>query len=300
MGNDNPETMITIITASYNRAHLLRRCYNSLLNQTNLQFEWIVVDDGSTDNTKELMNDILNEEHSFRIQFITKTNGGKHTALNASHPYITGKYVLLLDSDDWLIPDAIKIVIDGWSQYENDMSVAMVTFNKQKSNGTLCAFAKDEYIPTDVMHYKRVEVSSSDCVEVLRTKLFLKYPFPVFEGERFLAETALWYRAGLDGSCIYINKVVYICEYLEGGLTASGRKMRVNNPLGGMYTSYLRMNKRCFMKERIKAALLFVCYGRYANKNFADILYEAKEQKILCFFMWIPGNIMYHIWKKKY
>lgn len=295
-----PEAVISIITPAYNRAHLLKRCYDSLQQQTCMNFEWIVVDDGSSDNTKEIMSELLLEQHSFNIKFVTKVNGGKHTALNAAHPYVTGKYVLLLDSDDWLTSDAIASVIEGWKKYESDLSVAMVTFNKQKSNGDLCAYAKDEYVPTDVLRYKRVRVSSSDCCEVIRSNLFLKYPFPVFEGERFLAETALWYRAGMDGSCIYINKVIYICEYMEGGLTSAGRKMRVQNPRGGMYTSYLRMNKRCFMKERVKSALLFVCYGKYAKMRFYDVFTEAKEQKLLCFLAWIPGNIMYRRWRKKY
>lgn len=297
---NHKKTIVSIITPAYNRAELLGRCYESLLAQTCMDFEWIVVDDGSKDHTKEVMQEILARDNPFAITFVTKENGGKHTALNAAHPYLHGSYVLILDSDDWLTTDAVEEVKVGWSQFEDDQSVAMVTFLKQKSNGDLCAKAADEYVPTDVLHYQRIRVTAMDCCEVLRAELFKKYPFPVFGEERFLAETALWYRAGLDGSCIYINKVIYICEYLEGGLTASGRKMRVNNPLGGMYTSYLRMNPRCFMKERVKSALLFVCYGRYAGKHFTEILREAKDQKALCLLAWIPGTLMYHRWRKKF
>lgn len=291
---------LSIITPTYNRAHLLTRCYESLLNQTNYDFEWILVDDGSEDNTEEVANKFGGADIPFEVIFVSKENGGKHTALNASHPYIHGKFVLLLDSDDILTNDAVDIVLTGWKKYENESEIAMVAYTRQNSNGELCAYAKDEYVPTDVLHYKRVCVASSDCCEVIRTELFLKYPFPVFENERFLAETALWYRAGLDGKCVYINKVIYICEYLEGGLTQSGRMMRIKNCNGGMYTSYLRMNKRCFLSERVRAGMLYVCYGKFANKTTVELLSKAKPYEVLTVICILPGTIMYNLWKKKY
>lgn len=291
---------LSIITPTYNRAHLLNRCYQSLLHQTNYDFEWIIVDDGSGDNTLKVASEFCNADNPFKIFYIIKENGGKHTALNASHPYIHGKYVLILDSDDTLTSDAVEIVLEGWRKYENQPEIAMVAFTKQNSKGELCAYANDEYVPTEVLHYKRVCVASSDCCEVIRAELFLKYPFPVFENERFIAETALWYRAGLDGKCVYINKVIYICEYLEGGLTQSGRTMRISNCNGGMYTSYLRMNRRCYMSERIRAGLLFVCYGRFAKKTLWEILHQANPYEILTAICLFPGTIMYIMWKKKY
>lgn len=298
MENNNPT--LSIVTPAYNRADLLKCCYQSLLDQTNSDFEWIIVDDGSTDQTKEEAGQFGGEEVPFSVTYIWKENGGKHTALNAAHPYIHGKYVLILDSDDKLTPDAVATVLENWKRFEDKPSIAMVTFLKQNSSGQLCAYARDEFVPTDVLRYKRVCVVSSDCCEVLRAELFLKYPFPVFEGERFLAETALWYRAGLDGDCVYINKAIYLCEYLEGGLTQSGKTMRIKTPLGGMYTSYLRMNNRCFLSERMKAGLLYVCYGRFANKTTVELFRQAQPYKILTAICILPGTVMYRFWKKKY
>lgn len=291
---------LSIITPAYNRAALLSRCFASLRAQTSTDFEWIVVDDGSTDDTEAVMTRISGRSEAFPVRYIRKENGGKHTALNAAHPFIHGKYVLILDSDDWLLPEAVEIILAGWERYDNQPDVAMVTFLKQNSDGRICAYAKEENTPTDVLQYKRVCVVSGDCCEVIRAELFRKYPFPVFEGERYLAPTALWYRAGLEGSSVYINKPVYICEYLEDGLTRLGRRLRISNPKGSMYTSYLRMHRRCRMAERMKAGVLYICYGGFAGESSGALLRRAMPYSFLAGLCLFPGRILYSLWRRKY
>lgn len=298
MKNKSPS--LSIITPSYNRGNMLKNCFESLRFQSNYDFEWIVVDDGSMDDTRSVMEYISNEHIPFEIRYIWKENGGKHTALNAAHPYIHGKYVLILDSDDTLTSDAVETVLNGWSKYDANADIGIVIFLKQLSDGTICARGKAEDIVIDVLNQKRICNVASDCCEVIRTELFKKYPFPVFDGERFLAETALWYRAGLDAKCVYINRPIYICEYLEGGLTKSGKKMRIRNCHGGMYTSYLRMNQRCALKERIKAGLLYVCYGCFAKISIAEMLKKAKGCRCWTLMCLIPGTALYFYWKPLY
>lgn len=298
MKNKSPS--LSIITPSYNRGNMLKNCFESLRFQSNYDFEWIVVDDGSMDDTRSVMEYISNEHIPFEIRYIWKENGGKHTALNAAHPYIHGKYVLILDSDDTLTSDAVETVLNGWSKYDANADIGIVIFLKQLSDGTICARGKAEDIVIDVLNQKRICNVASDCCEVIRTELFKKYPFPAFDGERFLAETALWYRAGLDAKCVYINRPIYICEYLEGGLTKSGKKMRIRNCHGGMYTSYLRMNQRCALKERIKAGLLYVCYGCFAKISIAEMLKKAKGCRCWTLMCLIPGTALYFYWKPLY
>lgn len=294
------QQILSIVTPTFNRSRLLQECYHSLCRQQVFNFEWIVVDDGSTDDTKEVMGRILENRNAFPIYYIQKENGGKHTALNASHPYIHGKYVLILDSDDKLTEDASISVQNEWKKYEECKEIGLLIFLKENTQHQLCAYARDEYKPVDLLNYKRVEVVSSDCCEVLRSDLFLKYPFPVFEGEKFLAETALWYRVGLEVKCIYVNKVIYICEYLVGGLSQSGKAMRIRNPKGGKYTSYLRMNRRCRLEERVKAGMLFICYGYFAGDKGLQLFAETKPYRLLTAFCFMPGRLIYSIWRKKY
>lgn len=292
--------LLSIVTPAYNRAELLRRCYRSLVEQTCYDFEWIIVDDGSKDNTKEVVQSFIETNNKFSITYVWKENGGKHTALNASHPYIHGQYVLILDSDDRLTPDAVETVLGEWSTYKKSTEIGILTFYKQNDVGDVFSYSNSEREIVDIIRHKRVCVHSSDCCEVLRTELFKKYPFPVFEDERFLAETALWNRVALECKCLYPGKGIYIVEYLEGGLTDSGRTMRVKNPLGGMYTSHLRMHKKCFMSERMKATLLYICYGKYAGKSMIDILKEGKPYQALIGVFYLPGLFMYLNWRKKY
>ncbi|HRM26316.1 MAG TPA: glycosyltransferase family A protein, partial [Clostridia bacterium] len=181
---------LSIITPTYNRANLLSACYASLCQQTDLDFEWIVVDDGSTDDTEAVVRSFQTE--SFPVFYRKKNNGGKHTALNAAHDLIHGKYVLLLDSDDTLTPDAVASIKMEWGKWENDEAVGIVTFLRGSTVNDPKCIVHDWGKPVDIMRYRRTCIHSNDCCEVIRTELFKKYPFPVFEDERFLAEGALW------------------------------------------------------------------------------------------------------------
>lgn len=292
------KAILSIVTPVYNRKELLKNCFQSLLEQTDKEFEWIIIDDGSTDDTLATAKSF---SAPFEIIVITKNNGGKHTALNASHPYIHGKYVLMLDSDDTLIPSAVHDVICGWMKYQSNESIALVTFlkGKDESNPSCMAYPEDEGRPVDIVHYHRKCISSSDACEVIRTDLFKKYPFPVFEGEKFVSESALWNRVGFSHKCIYINKVIYLADYLDGGLTKSGKHMRVHNPNGGMFTSNLYMNKRNYLKLRIKNGLLFNCYSFFAKKCFFQAFKQCCSKLLMCLCRPF-GFALYLYWKKKY
>lgn len=291
---------LSIITPAYNRRKLLKKCYESLKNQTCFDFEWIVVDDGSSDGSEIEFLPLLETERLFSAMYVRKENGGKHTALNAAHPYVHGKYILLLDSDDTLTENAVETILEGWKEYAACAEIGMLVFLKQLTDGTIVARGSVERKPLDVLNDKRVANITSDCCEVIRTELFLKYPFPVFEGEKFLAETALWYRVGLEAKCIYINKPVYICEYLEDGLTKGGKALRIRNCKGGMYTSYLRMHKRCSLRERIKAGLLYICYGHFAGVKITDMIKKAEGCRCWAVLSILPGTALYWYWTRKY
>lgn len=289
---------LSIVTPVFNREELLKNCYQSLLDQTVLDFEWIIVDDGSTDGTLTVAESF---SAPFEILVVKKANGGKHTALNASHPYLHGEYVLILDSDDTLIPAAVADVIAGWNKFKDNREIGIVTYLRgSDETHPLCkAFDEDEGKPVDIIRYHRNCIISNDACEVIRTELFKHYPFPEFEGEKFVAEGALWNRVGLTHKCVYINKVIYICDYLEGGLTKSGKTMRIHNPNGGMYVSNLGMCKKNILKSRIKNGLLYTCYGFFAKKSFAA-MWKKSDSKVMMCFCFPFGFALYLFWKKYY
>lgn len=274
----------------------MKNCFDSLCRQTDMDFEWIVVDDGSTDDTETLVGTF---QSNFPIYYHKQNNGGKHTALNAAHEYIHGKYVLILDSDDQLIPSAVEQVKSGWMRYQDDPDIGIVTFLKGISEDKPTCMAPDEGVPVDIMRYRRKCFYSSDCCEVIRAELFLRYPFPVFEGERFLSEGALWNRVSFTHKCVYINRVIYLCEYQEDGLTKSGKRMRIRNPQGGMYTANLNMHPKNYFSRRMKNGLLFTCYGFFAEESPKRMLNHCthKALAVICLPL---GYMLFNYWKRKY
>lgn len=297
----NKQVLLSIVTPAFNRAGLLKRCYESLKRQTDKDFEWIIVDDGSSDNTGEVCEAFVNAGNDFPVTYVWKENGGKHTALNASHSHLCSRFTLILDSDDYLTDDAVEQVRLGWEKYENDIKVGTLIFLRGDSKGNPRAYGEKENTPDDYRSLKRVNVTSSDCCEVFRTYLFKQYPYSEFVGERFLSESELWNNLAEAGYlCVYINNVIYMCEYLEGGLTDSGRRMRIKNPLGGMCTSELIMHKPYAFKTRIKKGLLYICYGYFADLSTKDILLRDKGYLVLKLICLIPGYMMYRVWLRKY
>lgn len=286
---------LSIITPTYNRASFLVDAFQSLCVQTDNDFEWIVIDDGSTDGTEDLVRSF---HANFPILFQKQENGGKHTALNASHAYVHGSYVLILDSDDRLVPTAVEQVKAAWKRWQKDADIGIVTFLKGDSEEKPTCMAPDEGVPVDIMRYRRKCFSGQDCCEVIRAELFLRYPFPVFEGERFLSEGALWNRVSFTHRCVYVNQVIYLSEYHPDGLTRSGRKLRVCNPHGGMYTANLNMHRKNFFSRRVKNGLLFTCYGFFAGESPAQMLRHS-DHKLLSAACMPFGYALYFYWKKK-
>lgn len=287
---------LTVVTPTYNRAEMLRDCFESLCRQSDKDFEWIIVDDGSSDNTAELVESF---HPSFPLIYRKKENGGKHTALNASHPYIHGQFVLILDSDDYLTDTAVEQIKKGWKDYKSCPEVGIVTFLKGKSEHEPTCEAPEERKVVDIMRYRRVTHFSSDCCEVIRADLFKQFPFPVFENERFLSEGALWNRVSFTHKCVYINWVVYICRYQEGGLTKSGRHLRIRNPQGGMYTANLNMSRKNYLSRRMKNGLLYTCYGFFAKIPVSEMLRRC-DSGLLALCCLPFGYLLYRYWNRKY
>lgn len=288
---------LSIVTPVYNRVALLKTCWESLAAQSDKDFEWIVVDDGSTDGSAEMVKQL--PDAGFPVILVEKENGGKHTALNASHAHVHGEYVLILDSDDRLVQTAVAQVRAGWQRYAQQEQIGMVTFLKGQAVDDPSCMADDEGVPVDIMRYQRRCIHSSDCCEVIRSALYLAHPFPVFPGERFISEGALWNRISFTHKCVYINSVIYLAEYLEGGLTKSGRSLRIRNPRGGMYTANLNMNRKNFLKRRIKNGLLYTCYGCFAGMSPFEMAKHC-DSKIMMWLCLPAGWLLHLYWHRKH
>lgn len=215
---------VTVCTPTYNRAYCLSDLYQSLKVQTNKNFEWIIVDDGSCDNTKGIVSDWVEHEKNFDIRYIYKENGGKHTAVNRGVQHAQGECLIIVDSDDILAPNAIEDILTAFAELPQE-GFAGVGFNKLFLDGSLVGttFSGDSVDATS-LERPRYNIGG-DKAEVFYTEILKKYPFPVFEGERFLTEAIVWNRIAAAGYKLrWYNKGIYLCQYREDGLSmnASG------------------------------------------------------------------------------
>ena len=290
---------LTVITPTYNRASCLEGCWESLKRQSCTDFQWLIVDDGSTDDTAAVVAGFRESKPEFTVDYVSKENGGKHTALNAAHPHICGEYVVILDSDDRLVDTAVEEILRGWQPYEENSEVGRLIFLKGYTRDEPICYVEHENAIVDTLVEPRIGITGRDCCDTFRTELFVKHPFPVFPGERFLGEGAAFFFMELESKGVYVNKVIYLCDYREDGLTKAGKKMRLMNPLGGRYNSMVYMHKRLPMKTRLKKATLYVCYSKFSGIGLKKTLSD-NEHKWLTVLALIPGWALYVYWKRRY
>lgn len=282
---------LTILTPSYNREKCLNKLYESLINQTNKDFIWMVIDDGSSDNTKKLVNNFI-KENKINIEYYYKENGGKHTALNYGIKKICTDLTFIVDSDDYLLEDAIDKVLKH--KITEECGICF-----------LRGYSKDKVIGDDLSkipyHYNFLKMRNKikgDKAEVWKTSILKKYPFPTFKGEKFIGESVVWNEISKKYDMLFVNEIIYICEYLEGGLTSSGKAMRIKNPYGGMANSktYFDTNLVSF-KLKVKNMWLFICYGKFAKMKLKDII-KSSGKNLFCIINIPFGLITYYYFKR--
>jgi glycosyltransferase involved in cell wall biosynthesis len=244
------QPLITVFTPTYNRAHLLPKLFESLQNQTRQNFEWIIVDDGSTDNTSEVVDTFL-QQSVFKITYQKESNGGKHRALNKGIQELADPalpYFFIVDSDDYLPTDACEWIeqkFEELAKCEYDKSTKFVGISgiRLDQKGQLHGSTFDnslEYIDSTSVERPKHGIFG-DKAEVFYLDVLKQYIFPEFvDGsgsntkiERFLTEAVVFNRMSKDNLLIrYFNKPIYIAEYLEEGLTKSGWGKFFDSPGG--------------------------------------------------------------------
>lgn len=301
MGGVYKMELITIITPTYNREKYLDKLYCSLKAQTVKDFKWLIVDDGSVDDTGQAVNSFLKDEkRDFEVRYIYQDNGGKHRALNRGIDLINTELTFIVDSDDYLPADAIEKIVQYHNKYKEHRGMYTLcgySFLRCHADGSVntAYFPKNEMIDS----YRNVRINGNiggDKAEVFYTDILKQYPFPVYEGERFLPEDIVWMQMSGPYNMVHINENIYICDYLEEGLTKTGRRMKVKSPKGMVLRSKIYLNgEYVCLKVKIKMMLLYIIYGKYAEINNKS-LYSEINNKLLYIVLYIPAVIMKKRW----
>ena len=254
--------MITVFTPSYNRAYRLPALYKSLCLQSCKDFEWIIVDDGSLDETEKLVDTFISES-LINIRYVKQENGGKHRAINRGVQMSKGNLFYIVDSDDILPKNSIEIILEHFEAIKDNMDFCGVCGLKVLYNGATIGnpkyFDKLDCSPIDFRYkYKMI----GDMAEVVRTDILRQFPFPEFDNEKFCPEALIWFKIGLRYRFRYFAQPIYCCEYLPDGLTSSIIKVRRNSPLAStLYYSELTYLPIPLI-QKIKGA---INYWRFAN-----------------------------------
>ena len=244
--------LITVFTPTYNRANTLEYLFQSLCKQTSYQFEWLVVDDGSTDNTEELFSQLKDRCTLFPIRYYKKENGGKHTAINIGVELAKGFLFFIVDSDDYLMPNAISSILKWEQSISLKDNFAGVSGNcGYSANQLIGETFEGDYIDATALEREKLRIFG-DKAEVYYTDVIKRYPFPVFENERFLTESIVWNRMAEDGYKIrWFNKIIYIAEYRDDGLTKHYDQLLANNPQGYALDVKERIRQFHYSKQRV-------------------------------------------------
>lgn len=259
----------TVFTPTYNRAHTLPRLYESLSHQTLTDFEWVVVDDGSTDDTAALLQEFASRSHRFPIRVLTTPNGGKHRAINAGVSVAHGDLFFIVDSDDHLPENALAVLnaVERSIPPHKRAEFAGVCGLKGYPDGRPIGTT----FPGDALDITTLERGdhgiSGDKAEVVYTDVMRAYPFPEFPGERFLPEAVVWDRIAYDTLKLrYFNEIVYTADYLEDGLTQRYQVLLHENPRG----QALHLRQRHRYSHYSQRAAMGQCL-EYFDEHKADL-----------------------------
>ena len=222
----------TIFTPTYNRRELIDNLYHSLLAQTDKNFEWLIIDDGSTDDTEKYFSELTSKPQPFPIRYLKQVSGGKHRAINKGVQNANGELFFIVDSDDYLTENAIEKINQWITTLDNSHKWAGISglrgFSKDSVVGQHSDFS---YIDAKNNERRKYNLLG-DKAEVYFTDVLKQHPFPEIPGENFISEEIVWNAIARDGYYLrWFNEIIYICDYLEGGLTKDNDKDK-SNPQG--------------------------------------------------------------------
>ena len=221
--------LVTFFTPTYNRAHILHRCYESLCNQTSFDFKWLIVDDGSADGTKELVDSWIAREDRFEIRYVYKENGGLHTAYNAAVDLIDTELFVCFESDDMFTPDAMSIIKRIWTEIRDSNCVGFITLTEDP-DGHLIGNKYPKNLKTVLYRDHRV-IAPGDKQYVFRTDALKKvFPMQSFEGEKYFDPKYKFFSLDEIGPLAVTNEIFDISDYQSDGLTHTMMRQYYNSP----------------------------------------------------------------------
>lgn len=260
----------TVFTPTFNRAKLLPALYKSLKQQTFKDFEWLIIDDGSTDDTENMVLSWINEK-SITIRYIKQKNQGKFIAINVGVKEALGEFFLIIDSDDYCLDNALEKLLSYWDKIPENEKIdfsGVMSLCIDKNNKTI-----GDKFPKDIFDYSWIDLRfkfniKGDKWGFYTTEILKKYPFPVIGNEKFLSEGIIWNRIGLKYKTRFINESLLVVDYQKDGYSSYSRKLRMIYPLGAIlyYKEFLTLPVNFLWKMR--NFINYLRFSFHAKKSF--------------------------------
>ena len=274
----------TVFTPTYNRAHLLPRAYESLKQQTFRDFEWLIVDDGSTDHTQALVME-WQKAAPFPIRYITQPNSGKHIAVNRGAEKADGQFFAILDSDDWYVPQSLERFQHYWKLIPEALQpgfVGVVGLCSYKTGETIGSRFPQDVFDSDVIDLRYRYKITGEKNGVLRTDVMREFPFPEGIG-KFIGESIVWNRMAQKYKTRFVNEVLTIKEFQAGGLTDKGRVIQVRNAKATLLgvKELIALGNRLPLKPRVRAYANYVRHSLHQGVRFSQIAAGAPSKVLL-------------------
>ena len=290
---------LTVFTPTYNRKYTLGRIYQSFFKQdiTLLgEVEWLIVDDGSTDGTEQLVSTWLKENIPFTLRYIKKSNGGKHTAFNNAVKEAKGDLFFVVDSDDWLDDNCISNILNKALIIRNNENLCGIIALKCLPNNVLLGTPYPENINI-ASQYELVNMGyGGERSLVFKTEILRQYPYPVIPEERFIGECVVYDQIDTKYKYFVSNDVLTVCEYQENGLTSNFFKLMMQNATGYKIFYAQRIDMAVRIKERFGYAIRYWAFKMMKQDSLYN--YKGKHKTfVLCSFPF--GCVVYIYYKLK-
>lgn len=280
---------LTVFTPTYNRAYCLGQCYDSLVRQSNKDFVWLIIDDGSSDGTDELVKGWINEG-KIAIQYHYQKNQGMHGGHNSAYDLVETELNVCIDSDDYMPDDAVDKILKFWKNADKDDKVAgIIGLDSYKNGQIIGQKIPDTLTRTTLEALHNKHKIGGDKKLVYRTEIVKKYQrYPIFEEERFVPLGTLYLLIDKDYELLCLNEVLCIVEYMEDGSSRNIVKQYYRHPKGFQYARMLNMKYSNYFKVKFKNAVHYVSH----SLQLKDFKFLSKTPKPLLTFIAIPFGVL--------
>lgn len=284
---------LTVFTPAYNRGYIIHKCYESLCRQTSKDFVWLVVDDGSTDNTAQLIKEWQKQDNGFEIKYIYKENGGMHTAHNTAYENIDTELNVCIDSDDYMPDDAVEKIISFWRENGSDKFAGIIALDVYESDGKVIGTELPNKKSTTLMGYYN-NGGSGDKKLIYRTDVINATPmYPEFEGEKYVGLAYKYHIVDETKELLIMNEPVCIVDYQEDGSSFSMWKQYYKNPKGFAFFRKSEMKYQHGL-QLFKTCIHYVSSSIISkNKSFVK-----ESPKKLMTVLAVPFGILLYILNK--